>query len=76
MLVVNLSDTAGADDVMNIVSGSCAYHRVRAKSATRAGMNLAIEVRLKPEEKLIEKLMELETVTSASLVEHEGEIVG
>lgn len=76
VLVVNLSDTAGADEVMNIVSGSCAYHRVRAKSATRAGMNLAIEVRLKPEEKLIEKLMELETVTSASLVEHEGEIVG
>ena len=76
VLVINLSDSEGADEVLNIVSESCTYHRVRAKSATKAGMNLAVEVRLKPEDTIIEKLIAVDTVTSASLVEHEGEIVG
>ncbi len=76
VLVVNLSDTEGADEILGMVAEACTYHRVRAKSATKTGMNLAIEVRLKDDDKLVEKLVEIENVTSASLVEHEGEIVG
>ncbi len=76
MHVVNLSDPSGADVILDTVSESCAYYRVRARSAAKSGMNLAIEVRLKPDEKLIEKLIGMEMVTSASLVDHEGDIVG
>ena len=76
VLVINLSDAQQEDEVINTVVESCTYQRIRAKSANKNGMNLAIEVRLKPDEKLVEKLVEMETVTSASLVEHEGEIVG
>ena len=41
---------------------------------TRGGIHFAIEIRVKDQKELIEKLMELECVTSASLVEHDGDV--
>ncbi|MCR5773808.1 MAG: DUF4956 domain-containing protein [Lachnospiraceae bacterium] len=75
VLVVNSSSWENEQEIMEIVERNCKYNRTRAKSVTRTGMNLAVEVRLEQEEKLIPELMALDSVISASLVEHEGEIV-
>lgn len=74
VLVVNTESPGDEEAILKAVSENCTGHRIRAKSATRAGLNLAIEVRLKNGDTLIKDLMELEHTTSASLVEHDGDI--
>jgi hypothetical protein len=59
---------------MNIVSEECHTSKIRARNVTKNSINMAVEVRAKDEKALIAKLMELEAVTSASLVEHDGDV--
>ena len=37
-------------------------------------LNLAVEIHVDDQKSLIEALMELESITTASLVEHDGEV--
>ena len=74
LLVVNASSYQDEGQVMQIVDDSCQYARTRARNVTRGGIHFAIEIREKDQKELIEKLMELECVTSASLVEHDGDV--
>ena len=74
LLVVNASSYQDEGQVMQIVDDSCQYARTRARNVTRGGIHFAIEIRVKDQKELIEKLMELECVTSASLVEHDGDV--
>ena len=74
VLVVNTDSPDDEEEILKVVKDNCTGHRIRAKSATRSGLNLAIEVRLKAEDTLIKDLMGLENTTSASLVEHDGDI--
>ena len=74
VLVVNTEGPGDEEAVLKIVGENCTGHRIRAKSATRSGLNMAIEVRLKENDTLIKDLMEMQSTVSASLVEHDGDI--
>lgn len=74
LLVINASSYQDEGQVMQIVDDTCQYARTRARNVTRGGIHFAIEIRVKDQKELIEKLMELECVTSASLVEHDGDV--
>lgn len=74
VLVVNSESHEDEKAILERVEKNCSYRKVKARSATRSGLNLALEVRLKEEENLIADLMAMEHVVSASLVEHEGDV--
>ena len=59
---------------MEIVKKYCSLHKVKARNLTQSSLNMAIEVRVKEEGKLVKELMEVKEVTSASLVAHDGEV--
>lgn len=75
VLVVNAFSYENEDEIMSIVDNTCQYAKTRARNVSKNNINLAIEVKVKDQKSLIRQLMELESVTSASLVEHDGDVV-
>lgn len=74
LLVVNADSHEAEDEIMDQVYEICQTVKIRTRNVTKSNMNLAIEVKVTDQKELISQLMQLEHVTSASLVEHNGDI--
>lgn len=74
ILLVNSTDYKTESRIMEVVERHCESSNVKARNLTKDKLNMAIEVRTGEGGKLVEQLMELESVTSASLVDHDGEV--
>lgn len=74
ILVINAASYENERQIMEIVKEECGYFKTRARNITKTNLNLAIEIRTGNEQMLIEKLMSLDSILSASLVEHDGEV--
>ena len=74
VLVVNADSHEHETRIMNVVREFCKYSRTRARNVSKSGMNLAVEVRTSKPSELIDKLMKLDCVSDASLVENDSEI--
>ncbi len=74
ILLVNSSIFDNEDAIMETVRKYCSLHKVKARNLTQDHLDVAIEVRVKEEGKLVKELMKIENVTSASLVAHDGEV--
>ena len=74
ILLVNSSDYRTEPQIMEIVAKRCENSRVKARNLTKDRLNMAIEVRTQEGGKLVEQLMELDSVISASLMDHDGEV--
>lgn len=74
LLVVNASSHKEEEAILKTVKEHCYRHKIRARNVTKTNLNLAIEVRLEDQAALIDQLMALEAVSSASLVEYEGDV--
>ena len=68
----NILAPAGFD--MEIVEKHCGMCQVKARNLTKDKLNMAVEVKTGEGGRLVEELMDLESVTSASLVDHDGEV--
>lgn len=74
ILLVNSSDYRTEPQIMEIVEKRYENSRVKARNLTKDRLNMAIEVRTQEGGKLVEQLMELDSVISASLMDHDGEV--
>lgn len=74
ILVINANSHKYETEIMDVVKNRCRYVRTRARNVTKTNLNLAIEVKVIDQIALIDDLMNLEYITSASLVEHDGEV--
>ncbi|MDE7247639.1 MAG: DUF4956 domain-containing protein [Lachnospiraceae bacterium] len=74
ILLVNSTDYKMESRIMEIVESCCESCKVKARNLTKDKLNMAIEVRTGKGGELVERLMDLESVTSASLVDHDGEV--
>lgn len=74
ILLVNSSDYHNEKEILTIIKQYCTLYKIRARNLTKDHLDMAIEVRVKEEGELVHKLIELENVTSASLVAHDGEV--
>ena len=72
--VVNASSYEAEEAIMKIVQHNCRHAKTRARNATKTSLNLAIEVKAIDQAILIKELLENTEVTSASLVEHDGNV--
>ena len=72
ILVINASSYENEDEIMQTVNEICQYAKIRSRNVTPNSLNLAIEVAACDQKALIGSLMELESINSASLVEHDG----
>lgn len=74
ILLVNASDYKTEGRIMEIVEKHCGMSKVKARNLTKDKLNMAVEVKTAEGGSLVEELMDLESVTSASLVDHDGEV--
>lgn len=74
MLVLRLSDESGEQNAMKIVGENAAKTVVKAKTVSKSGIELSVEVRLKdPSTSFINRLCKIDSVTDATLVSYSGE---
>lgn len=74
ILLVNSSSYSNEKLILEVVKKHCSLYKVRARNLTKEHLDMAIEIKVKDEYALVNTLIELEDVTSASLVSHEGEV--
>lgn len=74
VLIVNANSYTHEAQIMEVVQTDCRYAKVRARNVSKTSLNMAIEVKVDDQAALIQNLVEIEGLTSASLVEHEGEV--
>lgn len=74
LLVVNADSYDIEAEIMEIVKEHCDYVKLRAKTISKNDMNLAIEVKVADQKKMMDDLVTLKAITSLSLLEHDGEV--
>ena len=75
VLVVNADSHEREGDIMKAVKEYCQYSKTRARNVSKSGMNMAIEVKTSKPSALIDRLMKMDFVTDASLVENDSDIM-
>lgn len=73
ILLINSSSLENEQAIMQVVAKYCVLHKVKARNVTSNHVDMAIEVRVKEEEKLVKEIMHIENMDSASLIAHDGE---
>ena len=73
LLVINADSKELEDSILDLVKEKGAY-KIKSKNITAKGMDMILEVRSKNEKELVDRLSELEGVTSVSLLAHDGEV--
>lgn len=74
ILLINSSNHKNEKDILKTVKKYCSLYKVKARNLTKDHLDMAIEVRVKEEGELVNSLVELQDVVSASLVSHDGEV--
>ena len=74
ILLINSSNHKNEKEILKQVKKYCSLYKVKARNLTKEHLDMAIEVRVKEEGELVNSLIELEHVISASLVAHDGEV--
>lgn len=74
ILVVNAASFENEKQIMQIIKENCRHYKTRARNVTKTNLNLAVEIHTSNEGALIQNLMSMDDVVSASLVEHDGEV--
>lgn len=74
VLVVNARTYQCEPAVMELVRKNCSAYRIKARTVSRENLNLVIEISPDHQYELIEDLMVIPEVATASVVEHNGDI--
>ena len=74
ILLVNSDTFENEDSIMEVIGKYCSLYKVKARNLAQDQLDMAVEVRTKEEGKLVRELMQIEKVTSASMVAHDGEV--
>lgn len=74
VLVVNSSDNGNEKAIMNVVNEFCSLAKVKSRNVSPDRLDMVVEVRTKEEAELVNALMKVENILSASLIAHDGEV--
>ncbi len=74
MLVVNLSDAEKEKQVLELAGKYSRFYKVKSRNITARGMDMIVEVRVKEEAAFVKEVSALESVETASLIAHDGEV--
>lgn len=74
VLIVNANSYMCEKRIMEVVDTCCKYAKVKARNMSKTSLNMAIEIKVDDQAALIQNLLDIGDVTTASLVEHDGEV--
>ena len=73
LLVVNADDLDAEDAILTTVKSYAKFSTVKSRNMTKAGMDMILELRTAEGQKLVRSILDIPSVTSASLLTHDGE---
>ena len=73
ILVINANSYV-EEQITDVIKRSCRVWKVRARNLGNGNVNLAIELKTKAPQALLKHICEIPEVTSASLIEHDGDV--
>lgn len=74
ILVVNAEDMGAEQSICDVVKQYAKHYSVKSRNLTRDGMDIVLELRTEQGAALVKEVMEVEGVSSASLLSHDGEV--
>ena len=74
ILVLNTTDLKAEKTVAEIVAGYDKHHRIKSRNMTTSSLDLIIELRTAKGGELLEQVMALDGMLSASFLSHDGEV--
>lgn len=74
ILVVNATDLDAENKIMEVVRKYSAHSTVKSRNMTSAALDMTIEVRTHEGDHLVREMMQVENVSSATLLAHDGEV--
>lgn len=74
ILVVNATNLDVEEMILNVVKNHSKHSVVKSRNMTKANLDLVIELRTGEGSSLIRNILEIESVQSASLMAHDGEV--
>ena len=74
MLVIEANDPEADEQIMAVVNQYARFCRVKTRTISRNRLNLIVEVRTDDGGKLLKEIGHIESITSASLLAHDGEV--
>ena len=75
LLIINTSSPADLKDLQQILGMYASCHKIKSRNVNNSGMNLIVEVKTKQEDALLEAVRSVQSVTNATLMEHDGEVI-
>lgn len=74
LLLVNGRDSKIQAELNQVLKSSTSSYRIKSRNVTAEGIDLIVELKTKDEETLMEKVLAIPMVESATLMTHDGEI--
>lgn len=74
LLVVNSSDLDAESTIMEIVEKHAKGSTIKSRNMTKNSLDLIIELRTQSGNELVRQVLDIESVESASLMSHDGEV--
>ena len=74
ILVVNAADLDAEEAILAVVGKYTRHHAVKSRNMTKSSLDLIIELRTAEGAKLVREVLEIRSVSSASLMSHDGEV--
>lgn len=74
LLIINAESKEIEDPVIAMVKEMGGSYRLKSKNITKNGMDLILEVKMKNEKELVNRISGLEGIKTVSLLFHEGEV--
>lgn len=74
MLVVNVTEADKEDAILDIVKKYSRFYKVKSRNLTAGALDMVVEVQVKEEGAFVKEVAAVDTVMTASLIAHDGEV--
>ena len=74
LLLVNGKDTKIQGELNALLKSGASYYKIKSRNVTASGIDMIIELKTKDEDSLLEKVLAIPLVESATLMTHDGEV--
>ena len=74
LLMVTVRNTDGEEAILSVINKYCKNATVKSRTFSSDQLDMVVEIRSKEEGKLAREIMNIESVTSVSVLAHDGEV--
>ena len=74
ILIINGNKTDIDNTIIDVVKKHSKYYKVKSKNLTVNSLDMIVEINISDESSIVHEIMEIDGVTSASVLSHDGEI--